>query len=147
MRSQKFKTQLNQALGERPLNLVMDSIGGEVFKASYVKLASEGRIVVYGSARYTTQGSRPDFLKLFLTYFRRPKIDPQSMINYNKSIMGFNLIYLYQKVDLMQQMIAEIVHLDLGKPFVGNQFSFDRLKDAVYLFQTGQTIGKIVVNV
>jgi len=146
VRSDRFEEDLKQKLNGRPLNLIMDSIGGKLFKAGYRILAPQGRVVVYGSARYTSYGSRPNYLKLILTYLRRPKIDPQSMINYNKAIMGFNLIYLYEQAELMHQIIAELNRLDLGKPIIDSVFPFEKLRDAVYLLQSGKTAGKVVVK-
>jgi len=146
VRSENFKQDLKQKLEDRPLNLVLDSIGGKIFKDSYVLMAPEGRVIVYGSARYTTKGAKPNFLKLFLKYIKRPKVDPQSMINYNKAVMGFNLIYLYNNANLMKQMLIELASLNLDKPHVGEKFSFDQLKDALYHFQSGKTIGKVVIQ-
>ena len=69
------------------------------------------------------------------------------MIEQNKTIMGFNLIWLYNRVDLMHEVLADVAKLDLGKPHVGHEFSFDHLVDAIKLFQTGKTIEKVVVKV
>lgn len=146
VRGKDFKSRLHSALDGRPLNLVMDSIGGSIFKDSYVALASQGRIVVYGSARYTTYGSKPNYLKLLYHYWKRPKLDPQSMINYNKSVMGFNLIYLYDQAGLMKQLLTDIDGLKLDKPIVNHELSYEKLHDAIYLFQSGKTMGKVVVN-
>jgi len=142
-----FKKQLKDSLAGKDLNLVMDSIGGSIFKDSFVQLASQGRVVVYGSARYTTYGSKVNMIKLLYQYLKRPKIDPQSMINYNKSIMGFNLIYLYEQASLMQTLVEQLQHMQLPKPEVGHTFTFKSLHDAVYLFQSGKTKGKVVLQV
>lgn len=147
VRSPRFEEQVKKCLKGRPLNLIMDSIGGEYLKIGYRLLASQGRVVAYGSARYTTSGSKPDYLKLLFTYLRRPKIDPQSMINYNKSIMGFNLIYLYENAGLMHRILDEMNRLDLDKPVIDRLFPFENLKEAVYLLQSGKTKGKVVVRV
>ena len=74
-------------------------------------------------------------------HITRPMIDPQSMSEINKGILGFNLIYLYERVALMQQLIQELKDLNIGKPHVGHTFPFEQLKEAVTLFQSGQTIG------
>ncbi len=146
VRSSDFETNLKNALDGRDLNLVMDSIGGDIFKVSYRVLASQGRVVVYGSARYTSTSSKPNYLKLALLYWRRPKVDPQTMINYNKSVMGFNLIYLYKKSELMEKIIGELNQLNLEKPTIGHTYSFENLHEAIYKFQSGKTIGKVVVK-
>jgi NADPH:quinone reductase-like Zn-dependent oxidoreductase len=145
VRSENFEDDLKKSLKGRSLNLIMDCIGGTIFKTGYRLLAPQGRVVVYGSARYTTQGSKPNFLKLALMYWRRPKVDPQTMINFNKSIMGFNLIYLYEKAGLMEKLLKEMNELQLDKPVVGHTYPFEKLHEAIYFFQTGKTVGKVVL--
>lgn len=147
VRGEDFPEKLKEALGGRPLNLVMECIGGKIFKAAYKQLAQMGRMIVYGSARYASPGNRPNYPKMIYQFMTRPKIDPQKMIEENKSIMGFNLIWLYDRVELMHQVLEEVSKLDLGKPHVGHEFAFDELVEAMKLFQTGKTIGKVVVNI
>ena len=69
------------------------------------------------------------------------------MIEQNKSVMGFNLIYLYENASLLEEILGALSTMDLGKPYVGHSFEFDKLKDAINLFQTGNTTGKVVVTV
>ncbi len=142
-----FKKDLTKALDGRELNIVMECIGGSFFKNAYDIMASEGRVIFYGAARYASPGSRPNYFKVLWEHLTRPMIDPQSMSEINKGILGFNLIYLYERTALMQSLIAELKDLDIGKPHVGHVFEFPNLKEAIKLFQTGQTIGKVVVKV
>ena len=147
VRGDDFKEQLKENLEGRDLNIVMECIGGNIFMAGYSLMAPMGRMIVYGSARYASPGDKPNYLKMMYQFFTRPKIDPQKMIENNKGIFGFNLIWLYEQVDLMHQIISDANELNISKPHVGNQFDFENLKDAIKLFQTGKTIGKVVVNV
>ncbi|MFK7983283.1 MAG: zinc-binding dehydrogenase [Saprospiraceae bacterium] len=142
-----FKKDLTKALDGRELNIVMECIGGSFFKNAYDIMAPEGRVIFYGAARYASPGSRPNYFKVLWEHLTRPMIDPQSMSEINKGILGFNLIYLYERTALMQSLIAELKDLDIGKPHVGHVFDFPNLKEAIKLFQTGQTIGKVVVKV
>lgn len=142
-----FKKDLTKALGGRELNMVMECIGGSFFKTAYDILAPEGRVIFYGAARYASPGSRPNYLKVLWEHLTRPMIDPQSMSEINKGILGFNLIYLYERTALMHSLIDELKDLDIGKPHIGHVFEFSNLVEAIKLFQTGQTIGKVVVKV
>jgi len=142
-----FKKDLAKALDGRELNIVMECIGGSFFKNAYEILAPEGRVIFYGAARYASPGSRPNYFKVLWEHLTRPMIDPQAMSEINKGILGFNLIYLYERTALMHSLIAELKDLDIGKPHVGHVFEFPNLVEAIKLFQTGQTIGKVVVKV
>ena len=147
VRRKNYRHDLRKAIGDRNLNIVMECVGGRVFLDSYLEMAPEGRVIVYGSARYAQPGARPNYLKLLWQFLKRPKLDPQKMIEQNKSVMGFNLIYLYENVSLLHEILGELSKMDLGKPFVGHSFSFENLKEAISLFQSGNTSGKVVVNV
>jgi NADPH:quinone reductase-like Zn-dependent oxidoreductase len=147
VRSKEFRSDLKKALGDRELNIVMECVGGKVLMDSYLNMASEGRMIVYGSARYAQPGAKPNYLKLLWQFYKRPMLDPQKMIEQNKSVMGFNLIYLYDNAALLEEILDALSTMDLGKPYVGHSFEFDKMKDAINLFQTGNTTGKVVVTV
>ncbi len=147
VRSRDFADDLSQALEGRPLHVVMECIGGQIFRAGFDALAPEGRMVIYGSAQYATAGNRPNYLRLLWKYVTRPKIDPLVLPNKNRSILGFNLIWLYEQVEKMHQLLQEIEKYDLGRPLIGHHFGFAELPDAIRLFQTGNTRGKIVIEI
>lgn len=147
VRGRHFEQDLKEALGDRPLNLIMECIGGKILKIGYRQMAPMGRMISYGSARYASVGNRPNYLKLLYYYLTRPKIDPQTMTSDNKSVMAFNLIFLFHHADLMHEILEAIGRLDLGKPYVGHRFGFTQLKEALLLFQSGKTMGKVVLEV
>lgn len=141
-----FRKDLTQALAGRDLDLIMECIGGKIFSVGFDLLAPMGRHVVYGAARYASVGNRPNYPKLVWQYLTRPKIDPQNLPEVNKSVMGFNLIWLYERAGLMHELLGEMRELDLGKPVVGHTFSFGELREAITAFQSGKTTGKVVVE-
>jgi alcohol dehydrogenase len=143
----KFRHQLAEALDSRPLHLVMESIGGTIFEDSFEALAPMGRVIAFGSAHYGERKDRPNYLKLVWKYLRRPMIDPQNMIGENKSVMGFNLIYLFDHADLMHDILKSLRQMNLGKPFIGKTYGYEELPDALREFQSGKTTGKLVVTV
>ncbi|MEZ5057037.1 MAG: medium chain dehydrogenase/reductase family protein [Saprospiraceae bacterium] len=147
VRGNDFDVQLKKALGDRDLHLVLDSIGGEYFKIPFKILAPMGRIVVYGSARYASVGNKPNFLKLLYHHWKRPKLDPQRLVEWNKAVMGFNLIWLYNRIDLMYECMESLKEMDLKAPHVGHTFPFEDLKSSLLLFQSGKTKGKVVLQV
>ncbi len=146
VRSKNFRSDLKNKLNGRSLDIVLECIGGHIFLDSYLNMARMGRMVVYGSARYTQTGNRPNYLKLIWQYYTRPKLDPQKMIEQNKAIFGFNLIYLYDKKEKMGEILKDLENYDLGKPVIGQIFEFEDVKKAIHLFQTGKTTGKLVVK-
>ncbi len=147
VRSNAFADDLKRSLGQRELNVVMECIGGKIFKAGFAQMAAQGRMVIYGAAQYASPGKRPNYLKVIYKYLTRPKIDAQDLAEVNKMVSGFNLIYLYEKAELLHQLLGEIRTLDIAKPHVGHTFAFADLLKAINLFQSGKTIGKVVIEI
>ena len=146
VRENNFGEQLRKALGERKLNLVLESIGGKIFEESFKALAPSGRIIIYGGAQFMSRSSRPNIFKIIPKFLFRPKVDPLSLSNENKSIMGFNLIYLWDRPDELNNMAEEILRMNLEHPHIGKVFPFNNLIEALRYFQTGKSIGKVVVK-
>lgn len=144
VREKDFYHQLQQALDGRPLHLVMECIGGDVLKQGWKAMAPMGRMIAYGSASFTSHGDKPNYMKLYWKYLRRPKIDPLRLPTQNKSLMGFNLIYLYEQTDLMHTLLSELQALQLKPQHVGHVFPFADMHSAIRLFQSGKTMGKVV---
>jgi alcohol dehydrogenase len=147
IRSDNFREDLRRKLGNKELNIVLECIGGQIFKDSFRLLAPEGRMVVYGSANYATPGKRLNYLKLIRQYWKRPRLDPTRMIEWNKSVMAFNLIHLYDKKHYFSHYLSELAKLDIGKPHIGQTYPFSDLIKAVRFFQSGNTVGKVIIQV
>lgn len=146
VRGSDFKEKLKTSVQGRELNLIVETIGGKVFKEGYRQLSPQGRMVVVGASQFASPGKIPNYPKLIWHYINRPKIDPQEMIQENKAVLAFNLIWLYDRVHLMNDMLDEMSKLDLGKPFVGKTFKWDEMYDAIKFFQSGKSTGKVVVT-
>ncbi len=146
IRGNNFPEKLRESLNGRELNIVLECIGGKIFLESFRQMSAGGRIIVYGAAQYSTYNPAPNYFKILTKYLTRPKVDPLSLSDKNKSVMGFNLIYLWDKIELMKKYLDEIMKLEIQKPLIGEIFDFKDLLTALKKFQSGNTIGKIVVN-
>lgn len=147
VRGKDFKHQLRDALGERPLHLVLETTGGKYFYDSYHMMAPMGRLIAYGSAQFTPSSHRPNYITLLFRFLFRPRVDPLTMIKSNKSVMGFNLIWIYEQKELMHAMLADIEQLNLPAPTVGHRYEFADMLKAIDKFKSGKTTGKVVVNI
>lgn len=61
-----------------------------------------GRLVIFGFANFTPGQSGINYFKMIYEYLKRPKYDPLEMVSINKSIMCFNLIWLWQELEILQ---------------------------------------------
>lgn len=141
-----FGAQLDAVGGE--FDIVFDAVGGPYFQPAYDHLAKGGRYVVYGAASMTPKGDRVGWLRLAWQYLQRPKVDVLSLPGANKAVMGFNLIYLFDRVEQLQRLYQELDALQLPAPLVGEEWRFeDQAVDALRSLQGGHTVGKVVLNV
>ncbi len=146
VRSRNFKRDLISKLNGRNLDLVLDAVGGKVQKESFDLLTTTGRMVAYGLSQFASHNASPNYIKLAYQFIKMPRYQTLTLIESNKSILGFNLIWLYDRVDELRNMLTKIQDLDLSKPYVGEVFNFEQLKDALRKFQSGKTMGKVVVK-
>lgn len=147
---QHFRSQLDRALSALGLDgfdLVLDAIGGPYFRPAYERLRPEGRLVLYGAADFMPKRPRPDYLRLALQYVRRPRLDPLRMIAENRSVMAFNLIWLWDQVDRLTRAYDRLAHPEKRPPFIGRHFAFADAPAALRYLQSGESIGKIVLEV
>lgn len=147
VRDNDFGAKLKKSLNGKELKLIVETIGGKIFKEGYKQMAPQGRMVVVGVSQFASPGKIPNYFKLIWHFINRPKIDPQEMIQENKGVLGFNLIWLYDRVHLMNEMLNEMSKMDLGKPYVGKVYSWDQMYEAIKFFQSGKSTGKVVVTV
>nr|WP_299762362.1 medium chain dehydrogenase/reductase family protein [uncultured Pontibacter sp.] len=147
LRDKDFPEKLKAALANQPLRLIMECIGGKILKQGWEAMAPMGRMVVYGNASFSSHGARPNYPSLFWRYLRRPKIDPLRLPTENKSLMGFNLIYLYEQTEMMHRLLGELQALNLKPQHIGHVYNFEAMHEAIRLFQRGQSVGKVVVKV
>lgn len=146
VRDENYFPNLDKILKDRELNLILETNNGKILMGDFKRLARMGRSIVYSAADFITHGNRPNLFKIIWKYLRRPLIDPMKLTDGNRGMLGFNLIYLYEKSHLLHKYVQELKTLNIGKPRVGHVLTFDKLPDAVRLLQSGKTTGKVVVK-
>lgn len=147
VRGDKMLDQIRAKQNGHDINIVLETIGGKGFFDSYKAMAPMGRLITFGSASFTSNSAKPNLFQLIPKYLKRPKLDVMKMPRSNKSVMGFNLIWIYDRVELLHSVLDKLMGLDLKPQYIGHTFEFNQLHDAIKLFRSGQTMGKVVVKV
>jgi synaptic vesicle membrane protein VAT-1 len=146
----RFGRQLDgvlRQLDKRGLDLVFDAVTGPYFRPAFDRLCPEGRHVVYGAADFMPAGVRPNYLRLGPRYLRRARVDPVQMIAQNRSVMAFNLIWLWDQADRLPGAYAAVAALVRSAPYVGATFGFSEAPSAMRFLQSGRSVGKVIVDV
>lgn len=134
-------------------DVVLDANGVETLRKSFEHLAPTGRLVIYGFATMLPRGGdgkrgTPRWLKLGADWLRTPRFDPLTMTNDNKSVMAFNLSYLFERPDIllegMTTLLGWVGEGKLPAPRV-ETFPFAKVADAQRAIESGKTIGKLVL--
>jgi len=131
--------------------VVCDANGVATLKQSYAHLAPAGKLVVYGfHTMIPKQGGRPNWLKLAGDYLRTPRFNPLNLTQDSKSVLAFNLSYLFDRTDILGLAMGDLVGwLEAGeiRPPGLTTYPFEKVAEAHRDIESGQTTGKLVLLV
>lgn len=148
-RSGDFSVPVKRQTGGHGVDIVMDSVGGSVFRKSWKLLAPMGRYVLYGFASVTGKGGL-DRLRMIKEAVQVPLVYPPSIVSRNVSLMGFNLYFLTHKVQYLKGATKQLLSWYEKKiiaPHIGSTFSFADIPRAHEFLQSRKSIGKVIVEI
>lgn len=128
---------------------IFDANGVATLADSYAHVRPTGRLVVYGFATMLPKnGKRINWIRLAIDWLRTPRFNPLALTNDNRSVMGFNLSYLFSQDALlaasMDRLLALVDEGVLEPPQV-TRYALDDVGTAQGDLESGQTIGKLVL--
>jgi NADPH:quinone reductase-like Zn-dependent oxidoreductase len=130
---------------------VLDANGPSTLRGSYAALRPTGKLIVYGSHGILPQNAtgRMNYLKAAIGLIRMPRFDPMSLITENKSVVGFNLSFLFDRDELLEDGMTALLDMlktgRIGPPKI-TKFPIERASEAHRLIESGQSTGKIVLE-
>lgn len=133
----------------RGYQAIFDANGVATLRQSYRHLAPTGRLVVYGfHSMLPRTGGRPRWLRLAWDYLRTPRFDPLDMTQRNRSVMAFNLSYLFAETARlrasMDDLLARLARGEL-RPLPCATYPLDEVARAHRDLESGRTVGKLVL--
>ena len=147
--TQAFDKEIERLTDGYGVDVVMDSVGGEVFKKGWALLAPMGRYLLLGVSSMTTADGSLSRAMIVDAYEQMKPIFPPGLIHSNKGIFGFNLGLIAGKERYFEQASTELLtwyKLGVLRPLVGKVFPFEQIIDAHRYLQNRQSVGKVVVR-
>lgn len=144
-RTHDFYETINQDGG--PIDCVLETVGGEVYKKSMKLLAPFGRLVVIGFASMNLKLWNP--FSWVKTYLDAPKVNMMKMATESKGVYASHIGYLTENEALTGAIWEELfsfVKTHNLKPIVGRVFDFSDLPEAHAFMESRNSIGKLVVK-
>ncbi|HEU4558651.1 MAG TPA: zinc-binding dehydrogenase [Longimicrobium sp.] len=143
-----FQERLGDAAGAERFDVVLEVVGGEVFRAVWPVLAPFGRVVVAGFASLSLQKWNP--LSWLRTWRDLPRADVRTLAPASAGLMATHIGYLLDDPPRLTRIWGELMAF-VGahgiRPVVGATFSFDDMSEAHRLMESRRSVGKIVVRV
>ena len=127
-----LKAELLAANNGKPVDLVLEMVGGKTADISVEVLAPFGRLIVYGMASRTPATS----------------INPASLMGGSKTISGFWLAHCFGNKELLGDVIDELFQLVKSgklKPVIGSNYPLAQAADAHKAMLARETVGKIAL--
>ena len=124
---------IKTANGGKPVNIVLEMVGGKTFDVSLEILAPFGRLITYGMASRVAP----------------TMIQPASLMGGSKTITGFWLAHCFGKKELLNDVIVELFALVQSgklKPIIGATFGLSQAVAAHKSMLARETTGKVTLN-
>ena len=131
-------------------DVVFDANGPATLKQSYRHLAPAGKLVCYGfHSMLSTHGGVANYLKLLWQYLRVPRWSPLNLTQENKSLIAFNLSFLFHRQDLLSEAMQDLIEwVESGKIIapVVTPYPFEKVSKAHRALESGATVGKLILK-
>jgi NADPH:quinone reductase-like Zn-dependent oxidoreductase len=131
-------------------DVVLDANGYETLKDGYDILAPMGKLISYGfHTMLPKKGGRLNWAKIVYSYLKTPRFNPVNMTSANKSLLTFNLSFLFDHHQLLTEAMAEILKWiqddQLKAPKVA-VYDYKAVAKAHRDIESGNTMGKLVLK-
>ncbi len=124
--------RLIQANDGRPVDVVFEMSGGEVFEASYRALAPFGRIVAYGIA--TNEAN---------------EVQTGSLLRHSRAVVGFYLFHCFGRPGMFAQALSDLFERAARGELhavVGNTYPLGQAAQAQIDLRARRTTGKLLLD-
>jgi NADPH:quinone reductase-like Zn-dependent oxidoreductase len=128
----QFTDALREANGGKPVDIVLEMTGGNVFTGALSALAPFGRLVTYGmAARQET-----------------PSVPPGALLQKSRAVIGFWLAHCMARPRMMDAAMHDLLAMVADgslQPVAGGRYPLSNVRDAHQDLLARRTTGKLVL--
>ena len=147
-RADGWEERLREAAGPGGVDIALEMVGGEVFRAAKAALAPFGRVVVVGYASLDYRWWNP--WSLWCAWRDRPALALREMLTRSIGISSSHVGYLLPHADRVRRIWDELTAFvaEHGiRPQVGHVLPFEEAAEAHRLIESRESYGKVVLRV
>ena len=142
-----FKEVIKHKMNNNGVDVVLEVVGGDVFKKSMKLLNPFGRTVVAGFASLNLKKMNP--ISWVNTWKDIPRAKVADLAESSTGLLATHLGYLLNSESLLREVWDELVTFTIKhgiKPIIGHRFEFDDLSKAHELMESRNSYGKIIIS-
>jgi NADPH2:quinone reductase len=147
-RQHPFEPEIRAKTNGQGIDVILEMVGGDVYRRSLKLLAPFGRIVVIGFASLDLQKWNP--ISWWRTWRAIPRARVGHMAKYSYGVMASHLGYQLKDPARLKDTwrdLTSFVHRHQIRPVIGAVFPFEKIAAAHELMESRQSYGKIVIRV
>jgi len=149
-REQDFYEYIKSLNGEKSIDAIFDSIGGNYVKKGLKLLAPGGRLAMYGAAQIAGNSDKKSLYRQLKTLFGFGKNRPTQFFANSQALIGVNMLQIGDyKPYILKKCMSDVVDLyNKGeiKPVISKVFETKDLAEAHDFLQKRKSTGKLVVK-
>jgi NADPH:quinone reductase-like Zn-dependent oxidoreductase len=131
-------------------DIILDANGHTTLMNSFKLLKPKGKLISYGfHTMLPKKGGKLKWPKLIYSYYKTPKFNPVHMTSKNKSLVTFNLSFIFDHKEILQDGMAHVIDwIEKGYilPPKVTVYDFDNVAQAHKDIESGDTMGKLILN-
>lgn len=145
-----WETGVRELIGDRGIDVALDSVGGESTPACRRLLAPFGRLVFYGLSDAMPR-SRRNWIRAGWAWLKTHPLHPLSLIPQNVGVFGIHLLHLQSRESVLRPALQEIfrgvTQCEL-RPVIDRVFPLDRhgAIEAHRFIHARANLGKVVLQ-
>ena len=149
-RREDFEARTREITAGRGVELVLDAVGGDLFRKGYCLLAPTGRLGMFGVSSAANAKER-NLFNILRTLTTTPwfLFTPLALLNANKGVFGVNLGHMWGEIDRMRGWANELLDLwskGVIHPKIDRTFRFDEAPLAHHYLHERRNVGKVLLK-